>query len=148
MKTRFHRRSARKESQLGFQIAPMIDVVFVILLFFMVAAGNARMENAHTTRLPGEGCGPILLPDEISIQIGSDGQISLNDEFLDAPDAKDLKELAAGMIQLKHASDAAGALLLVTIEAEERAKYQRVVDVLDVLTRAKISDVTFTAAIE
>ena len=145
MKTRFHRRFGKKESQLGFQIAPMIDVVFVILLFFMVAAGNARMENAHATRLPGGGCGPILLPDEISIQIGSDGQISLNDESLDAPDAKDLKELAAGMIQLKQASDAAGAPLLITIEANEQAKYERVVDVLDALTRAKVSNVTFVA---
>lgn len=52
------------------------------------------------------------------------------------------------MIQLKQASDAAGARLLITIDADEQAKYERVVDVLDALTRAKVSNVTFTAGAE
>jgi len=29
----------------GFQIAPMIDVVFVIMLFFMVMAGAVKVEH-------------------------------------------------------------------------------------------------------
>ncbi len=148
MKSKIHRRFGKKEMQPGFQIAPMIDVVFVILLFFMVAAGNARIENAHNTFLPGDTRTEIHLPDEISIQIGTDGQVYLNDEPLDRPDVKDLKELTASMIQLKRVSDSAGAKLLITIEAEEQAKYERVVDVLDALTRAKVTDVTFTAVPE
>ncbi|WAC19773.1 biopolymer transporter ExbD [Luteolibacter sp. SL250] len=144
MKSRIRRRFPRKESQLGFQIAPMIDVVFVILLFFMVAAGNARMENALNTQLPG-GATEINLPDDVVIRIAEDGQVYLNDEPQDHPERKDLKELADGVLQLKQASDSAGTSLLVTIEAEEQAKYERVVDVLDALTRAKVRDVTFMA---
>ena len=30
---------------MGFQIAPMIDVVFVIMLFFMVMAGAVKVER-------------------------------------------------------------------------------------------------------
>ncbi len=41
------------EVHLGFQIAPMVDVVFVIMLFFMVLAGSVQVENAHNTKLPG-----------------------------------------------------------------------------------------------
>ena len=41
------------EVNLGFQIAPMIDVVFVILLFFIVQASDIQVENAHVTKLPG-----------------------------------------------------------------------------------------------
>ena len=34
------------DGTLGFQIAPMIDVVFVIMLFFMVMAGAVKVEAA------------------------------------------------------------------------------------------------------
>ena len=38
------------EGNLGFQIAPMIDVVFVIMLFFMVMAGAVKVENELNTQ--------------------------------------------------------------------------------------------------
>ena len=41
------------EGTFGFQIAPMIDVVFVIMLFFMVMAGAVKVENELNTQLPG-----------------------------------------------------------------------------------------------
>jgi biopolymer transport protein ExbD len=41
------------QSNLGFQIAPMIDVVFVVMLFFMVMAGAIKIENHLVTNLPG-----------------------------------------------------------------------------------------------
>ena len=41
------------QSDFGFQIAPMIDVVFVIMLFFMVMAGAIKVENHLVTNLPG-----------------------------------------------------------------------------------------------
>ena len=145
MKSRIHRRFARKESSIGFQIAPMIDVVFVILLFFMVAAGQAKMENSLNTQLPGGPTGPISLPDEIIIAIDVDGNVSLNDEPMDSPDAKRLVDLQTNLFQLKRSADGVGANLLVTIDADEFVKYQRVVDVLDALNAAKISSVTFQA---
>ena len=135
------------EVNLGFQIAPMIDVVFVILLYFMVAAGSQQKENAHNTKLPGTepSADSTEMPDEISIMIEDDGQVYLNDDPLDGPEEKDLRELAGSLIQLKQASENANSKVLVTVYANELAKYERVVDVLDALTRAKITDVTFQA---
>jgi len=37
----------------GFQIAPMIDVVFVILVFFMSLAAQIKIEQILQTKLPG-----------------------------------------------------------------------------------------------
>lgn len=148
MKPKFHHRFRKNETPLGFQIAPMIDVVFVILLFFMVAAGNARLENAHNTSLPSYSGPetPVQLPDEVIIAVEADGQIYLNDNPVDSPGVKNLAELAAGMADLKRTGDSLGSRLLVTIQADEDAKYERVVDALDALTRAKVRDVTFTTA--
>jgi biopolymer transport protein ExbD len=140
-------RNKPNEVVLGFQIAPMIDVVFVILLFFMVAAGQQQKENAHNTKLPGTEPpeGGSVMPDEVTIMIEDDGQVYLNDDPLDSAEAKDLRELAGSLVQLKQASENAGSKILVTVYANELAKYERVVDVLDALTRASIVDVTFQA---
>lgn len=146
MKIPKHRRGST-EVNLGFQIAPMIDVVFVILLYFMVMAGAVQVENAHNTKLPGTvpSDTETETPDEVAIKIEDDGQVYLNEDPLDAPDSKDLRELAVNLIQLKESSDASKAKVLVTIYASEEAKYQRVIDVLDALGRAQLGDVTFQA---
>lgn len=147
-KKRSHRRQHSSEVNLGFQIAPMIDVVFVILLYFMVMAGDIQVENAHNTKLPGTTevtDQPVNLPDEIAIRIEDDGQVYLNDDPLDTPENKALPELASNLNQLRESSDASKSTVLVTIYANELAKYQRVIEVLDALTRAKISNVTFQA---
>ncbi|WP_035604951.1 biopolymer transporter ExbD [Haloferula sp. BvORR071] len=146
-KKRSHRRKQSSEVNLGFQIAPMIDVVFVILLFFMVKAGDIQVENAHITKLPGTEATAeaVSMPDEISVMIDDDGQVSLNEDPVDDPQSKDMPALTSALYALKQSSEATQSKVLVTIYANELAEYQRVVDVLDSLTRAKISDVTFQA---
>jgi biopolymer transport protein ExbD len=145
MRRRKHRQSA--ELNLGFQIAPMVDVVFVIMLFFMVMAGAVQVENTHNTKLPGtvptETDTPM--PDEIAIRIEDDGQVFLNDESFDTPASKSLPELAGNLAQLHEASVASRSEVMVTIYANELSRYERIIDVLDALTRAEISNVTFQA---
>lgn len=141
------RRKASAEVNLGFQIAPMIDVVFVILLFFIVQAGDIQVENSHVTKLPGtvESETATSTPDEIAIRIDDDGQVYLNDDPLDAPETKNLPELASNLDGLRKSSEQSKSEVLVTIYASELARYERVVDVLDALTRAQIKNVSFQA---
>lgn len=142
-----HRKKQSAEVNLGFQIAPMIDVVFVILLFFIAQAGQIQVENSHVTQLPGTESteNSVETPDEISIMIEDDGQVYLNDDPKDNPSLKNLPELTSNLIALKQSSDSIKSKVLVTIYANNLAKYERVVDVLDSLTRAEINNVTFQA---
>lgn len=147
MKRRRKHKSS-SEVNLGFQIAPMIDVVFVIMLYFMVMAGAVQVENAHNTKLPGTvqvENSSTPMPDEIAIRIEDDGQVYLNEDPLDAPENKALPELASNLNQLRESSEASKSEVLVTIYANEQSKYERVVDVLDALSRARIANVTFQA---
>jgi biopolymer transport protein ExbD len=117
------------------------------LLFFIVQASDIQVENAHVTKLPGtvelkEG---IVTPDEIAVRVEDDGQVYLNDDPLDTPEAKLLPEFASNLNQLRESSDASKTEVLVTIYANDLARYERVVDVLDALSRAKISNVSFQA---
>ena len=143
-----HKRKGTSEVNLGFQIAPMVDVVFVIMLFFMVLAGAVKVENAHNTKLPGTIVNDTStpMPDEIAIRIEDDGQVYLNDDPLDPADSKLMPALAASLTDLRVSSEATKSEVLVTIYANEFAKYERIIDTLDALTRAKIGSVTFQAS--
>lgn len=134
----------------GFQIAPMIDVVFVIMLFFMVMAGAVKIENELNTQLPGTAATSESTDfvDEQIITISDTGEVSLNDEPFDTPQSKDLPELRGSLMRLKQNADAAKTPAVVTIISDEQAKYSRTVDVLDALAVAKIDNVTFTVAEE
>lgn len=132
---------------MGFQIAPMIDVVFVIMLFFMVMAGAVKVERELKTQLPGIGTptnSDQEQPDEITVTVEESGAVTLNEEEFDAPDQKALPDFTANLMRLKQEADSRGAKVLVTIQAEEQAQYDRVIDVLNAMARAKIANVTFT----
>lgn len=134
------------EGNFGFQIAPMIDVVFVIMLFFMVMAGAVRVENELNTQLPGSAAtsNSTDFVDEQIITISDAGEVSLNDEPFDSATSKELPQLKATLMRLKQNSDAAKTPAVVTIISDEQAKYSRTIDVLDALAVAKIDNVTFT----
>ena len=138
------------DGNVGFQIAPMIDVVFVIMLFFMVMAGAVKVENELNTTLPGsaETSNNTEFADETIITIAENGQVALNEEDLDAPNDPNMPKLAGTLMRLKQSSDAAKSLLTVTIASEPKAKYGRAIDVLNALAAAKVDNVTFTTSEE
>jgi len=136
------------EGNLGFQIAPMIDVVFVIMLFFMVMAGAVKVENELNTQLPGtaETAESTDFVDEQIITISDTGEVSLNDEPFDSPESRELRDLRGTLMRLKQNADAAKTPAVVTIISDEQSKYSRTIDVLDALAVAKIDNVTFTVS--
>ena len=132
----------------GFQIAPMIDVVFEIMLFFMVMAGAVKVEHELKTTLPGnaETAQETELPDEVTIGISETGEVTLNEDPLGAPQDKVLEGLYSQMVQMRKAAEQAKTKMLITVQAEEAARYERVMNVLDVLARAEITNVTFAVS--
>ena len=133
-----------EEINLGFQIAPMIDVVFVIMLFFMVMAGALKVEREFRTSLPRPCPQDICGPDALCIKIYEDGSIELNDEEIASAKETNLNKLTGLLTRIQNDASARKARALVTIEAEEDARYQRIMDVFNSLSKANISDVTFT----
>ncbi|WP_009965566.1 ExbD/TolR family protein [Verrucomicrobium spinosum] len=138
------------DGNLGFQIAPMIDVVFVIMLFFMVMAGAVKVERELNQRLPGtvDSSKSVEFTDEVVINIAENGEVLLNDEPMDAKGGHQMPRLTGALMRLKQSADAAKSPTLVTVLSEPEAKYARTVDVLDALAAAEITNVTFTVAEE
>jgi biopolymer transport protein ExbD len=131
----------------GFQIAPMIDVVFVILVFFMALAAQIKIEQILQTKLPGVAVASASTEfvDEQILQVSEDGEVSLNDESYDSIQSRDLPQLTGTLLRLKTSSDAAKSKLVVTLISHPESPYYRTIDVLNALAIAGISNVTFTS---
>lgn len=140
---------AEETPNLGFQIAPMLDVVFVILLYFMVLAGTIKVEYEIKTTLPGSAevaaaATDDLPPDEVIIGISAEGEVSMNDDPIGQPGDTKMNELYVEMRNIADSALQAKTKVVVTVAAEENVKYDRIMNVLDVLAKAKISNVTFS----
>ena len=146
MKRPLHTLQVENAVQPGFQIAPMIDVVFVIMLFFMVMAASVRKEGELGLQLPRERhlweSGP-LADVEITLGIQADHNITMNEEVFDSPGQQQLPQLTRTLRRLAASSHAAGSKVLATIHAEPQVDYQRIIDVLAALHVAGIGHVTF-----
>ena len=139
--------TATSSGDVGFQIAPMIDVVFVILVFFMALAAQIRIERILQTKLPGVAVaeGPTEFHDEQVIQVDAGGTVRLNEEPYDEGQAAGLPQLAATLLRLKASSDAAQAQVIVTVVSHPDSRYGRTIDVLNALAGAGITQVTFAS---
>lgn len=144
--SRHRRRTPEAVPDLGFQIAPMIDVVFVVLVFFMSLTAAIKIEAELNTKLPGNATtsAAVDFPDEQTIAIDATGQVLLNDAAFDNPASSDLPALTDTLKRLKQNADNAKTKLLVTISSDAQAPYFRTIDVLNALAAAAIDNVTFT----
>jgi biopolymer transport protein ExbD len=125
------------DGEFGFQIAPMLDILFVLLLFFMVSAGAQKHEASLTTELPGGKPGG-----DVPVEIGIDenGQVSISgaptaDSPTD-PAQPDLEKRLEGIV-------AANATQPVVVTPTRSTRHQRVVDVLNACAAAKVKNLAF-----
>jgi len=134
-----------QEDEPGFQMAPMIDVVFELLIFFMVATGFIKTESELPSKLPAsyqEEEAPIKTFEEVVIEVTRDNRIIINDEEYDSPESKELPQLRSLLERLVMLSDEQ----IVIIKADRNAKYQRVIDILNVCAGVKIKNVFFAGS--
>ena len=136
--------------QIELQIAPMIDVCFLLLFFYILTSKPVKPEADVSMTLPGTVSQEesLDIPDEQRVTIQDNGQVVLNDLSLDEPDSRELPTLLATLKRFKESADANKSEALVTVDVGDRAIHQRVVDVLNACAQAGITGVTFAGASE
>lgn len=135
----------RREEKGGVPIAPMIDVVFLLLIYFMVSSTLEQQEADLSFQLPGtvEQSEPLDLPDEQIIEIRADGQIVVNDYPYDQPASPRFDELASMLTRFREASSANKVEAIVTISPADTALHAQIVKVMDACSIAGIEAVNF-----
>ena len=127
------------------QIAPLIDCVFQLLIYFMVSASLHKTEADLSISLPGSviQAQQVTMPDEQIIEIQSNGTVLMNGKKYDNEVTQALPELTAMLNRYREAAQATRNKALVTIQGADDVAHQRVVDVMNACAAAQIKNVSF-----
>ena len=132
-----HTRRSRRHAALD--MTPLIDVVFLLLIFFMVSTTFER-ETQLKIDLP-EASGEVVetRPDErIEITIDQAGLIYVNQRELVTSDLPTLRRALSQLV-------ADDLERIVLVDADERAPFQAVVIVMDAASQLGLAKVRFMA---
>jgi biopolymer transport protein ExbD len=132
----------RRRGADGVNMTPMIDVVFQLLIFFLLTTHLSRQEVSAELVLPKAQSGDEAEEDQtprVTVNVLSDGQVQLGNQAVAIP------ELTARLRveNLKH-----NARLEVRIRADRSVPYQFVEPVLTASAEAGIWDVKFAVVKE
>lgn len=127
--------SSRQPEPAGIQLAPMIDIVFLLLIFFIVTWQFSRDETELDVSVPTaeEGAELTRPKGEIIINVLSNGTIRVEGTTVDLPQLRD--KLAAIARQFENQP--------VRIRGDGSVAYQRIVEVIDTCSKAGIWNISF-----
>jgi len=133
------------EGEFGLQIAPMLDVMFVLMLFFMVMAGSQKTEGELGIDLPSQGVSQNQdkPSSPIYVKIEVNKQVYFNDAPVDTPSSA---ELAGLKDRLTKAIKLYGEKTPVILVPASQAKHSRIVDVLNACSAAGVVNLSFGAS--
>ncbi len=126
-----------QSGSVGMNMTPMIDVVFLLIIFFLISSHLAKREHHAKLSLPEAQTG---IPDElvqrqtVTINVFPDGTWQLAGQSLS------LDQLATA---LASRNKDAGGLLRVRIRTDRTAQYAVVAPILKACVQAKTTDVVF-----
>jgi biopolymer transport protein ExbD len=113
-------------------ITPMIDVVFLLLVYFMFLP--LQQEADIGIRLPSN-----------TVDIFPNGMVLLNGAPMDSTNSRNMPRLTTTLTRLRLSSDRIGTDTVVKIQADPDSPHQRSMDVLNACSKADINKVSFAA---
>lgn len=132
----------RTRSSLEFNMTPMIDVTFQLIIFFMLAGQLTRQEMQVDLDLPGASQGNKqnqTPPRLVTVNVTRDGSILLSGEVVDVPEFRRRISVEAQ----RSAGD-----LEVRIRADRSVPYRAVEPLLSGCAQAGVWNVGFTVVRE
>lgn len=130
-----------EDGDIGFQIAPMVDVVFVLMLFFMASAGMQVVEKELSINLPSGVAAPSSdMPKQpIIVAIGADGTVEVNGKAYDPANSLDLPLTRDYLKELMgYGKDP------VIIQPAPETRQDRIISVLNAAAAAGVQNLSFT----
>jgi biopolymer transport protein ExbD len=118
-------------------LTPLIDVVFLLLIFFMVTT-TFTDEGKLTITLPKANGEPAqTLPKVLEVLVSSDGRFSVDGSMLTV---SNVKTLAAAVVDAANGDQS----IPFVITADANASHQSVITVLDVAGRLGFEKISIT----
>lgn len=133
------------DTKLELQIAPLIDVVFLLLIYFMVTAALMRREGDISFILPVhvEQQQAVDIPVEALIEVRADGTVILEGMQFLADDER-LEDLVLQVKGLQEIARSQNAPFFVNIMPHRNTVHQRIIDVMDACAAAGVDRLSFS----
>ena len=122
----------------GIQLAPLVDVLLLLLIFFLMTWNAARNENELDVKVPKASAAkekPAPIGDVV-VNVKADGNVVVNRRTLTTPE---LTELLKGLVQLNPEQ-------AVVIRGDETGAYRNIVNALNICSQAGVTNVAFATA--
>lgn len=152
---RHRKHEAPEDDRPGLDISSLIDVCFLLLIYFLVTSTLIPRESDLGMALPAANPDPTQQPDidPMFIRIEANGTIytgvGASQQPMDTDvTVRDVPRLRAQLDMYASAARAANSTPLVQIYADGGATQQRVIDVLNALAGVNINTVTFTDLVD
>jgi len=128
-------RSHMKPENLGIAIAPMVDVVFLLLIFFLLTWNYAQQELELAVTVPeaNEGQQGRRAAGDVIVNLYSDGTIVVNRRTMSL---EELRETLSDLVKLYPEQ-------AVLFRTDEKSLGKDIVSVLDTFSAAKINNIAF-----
>jgi len=125
----------RQPPPIAMQLAPMIDILLLLLSFFIISWQFSRSETELKVSVPTaqEGAEPERQRGEIIINVLADGTLRVEGTTVDLSQLHD--KLSAIAKQFKNQP--------VRIRGDGKVAYQRIVEVIDTCQKAGIWNISF-----
>lgn len=125
-------------------ISSLIDVSFLLLIYFLVTSTLEPRESDLSMELPTDsGPSSNIKIDPLKIRLTQSGEISIADQLM-----ADDRSMEAELDRYKELTDATGNKPIVIISADDDAKQQRFIDLMNALARVGITTVTLSGFAE
>jgi biopolymer transport protein ExbD len=132
------RRSGRLDDEAEVDLTPMLDVVFIMLIFFIVTASFVKEVGLDLSRPEGGATKTMTDNENIFIQISNDGVI-----FVDRR-ATDIRAVRANIERL-HAERPTGAVIIAPAEGSFNGL---LVEIMDQARLAGVDNISLAAGVE
>lgn len=119
-------------------LTPLIDVVFLLLIFFLVATRFADQDRELDVELPAasEAVPLTVQPKEVFVNINKDGQFFMGGRFMEADEVEDMLRVAVQNNPVNQS---------VIIRADKRVEFDYVITVMNLCNKVH-ADYTVTTA--
>ena len=121
-------RSMKVQEEPKLMIIPMIDIIFFLLVFFMISTMTMVQQNTFKVGLPQASSAQLDMNQHVNITVMADGNIAFNKESLDKEQL-----IRRVQIELQRNPD-----LQVILNGDKDVNYGFVIETFDALKQAGV----------
>lgn len=133
--------TSQEQDETGIELTPLIDVVFLLLIFFMISTTFTKETSLKINLPESNGEATAEQPRSVEVQVGAEAQYAISgssDGVARALINSNRETLKRALEEYKGQEQ-----LLLIVRADQKATHDSVIRVLDVAQELGLSNITF-----